>query len=303
MSDGVVQAPEMKEPVPVIELRHVTKVYPNPSGRGGRTAIRDINLSVTDAPGRGQCRVILGPSGCGKSTILKIIAGLLPATEGQALVDGVPVTGPCAERGMVFQSYSSFPWLNVLDNVRFGLDVAGVPRAEGNARALELIKRVGLAGNEQYYPKNLSGGMRQRVAIARTLACRPRIILMDEPFGALDPKTRIEMQDLMADLWSDGDLDMTFMFVTHDIDEAIFLADRIVVLSQGPGTVLGELEAPSPTETTRRNISAGVHRELKEKIVELIYTDPPEPPEPPADDAEPAEPAGADEPAASEREP
>lgn len=262
---------------PVIELRDVSKIYPMPGTRSKRIAIQDINLTVTDVPGRGQCRVILGPSGCGKSTILKIIAGLIPATAGQVLVDGKPVTGPSAERGMVFQGYSSLPWLNVLANVRFGLDLAGVPRAEGDERALTLIERVGLAGNERLYPKNLSGGMRQRVAIARTLACRPRIILMDEPFGALDPKTRIEMQDLMADLWRDQSLDMTFMFVTHDIDEAIFLADKIIVLSQGPGTVLAELEAPAPTAMTRRNLTSGVYRDLKDQIIELIYGPPPEP--------------------------
>jgi len=261
------------EPELIIELRDVDKAYPMPGGKGERLAITDVNMEVADVPGRGQCRVILGPSGCGKSTILKIIAGLLEPTAGTVKVDGLPVTGPSAERGMVFQGYSSFPWLSVLDNVRFGLDLAGVPRNEGNERALALIERVGLAGNERLYPKNLSGGMRQRVAIARTLACRPRIILMDEPFGALDPKTRIEMQDLVADLWRDQQLDTTFIFVTHDIDEAIFLADKIIVLSHGPGTVLAELEAPAPTDSTRRSLAAGDFRELEEHIIQLIYSD------------------------------
>jgi len=257
---------------PVIELRGVAKSYRMPGGKGKRLAITDINLTVLDVPGRGQCRVILGPSGCGKSTILKIIAGLLEPSAGEVLVNGEPVTGPSAERGMVFQSYSSFPWLNVLDNVRFGLDLAGVPRDKGNARAREMIERVGLAGNERLYPKNLSGGMSQRVAIARTLACHPRIILMDEPFGALDPKTRIEMQDLVADLWSDPELDTTFMFVTHDVSEAIFLADKIVVLSEGPGTVLAELDAPAPTGSTRRRQAAGEFRELEERIFKLMFS-------------------------------
>jgi len=266
-------ATETAAPVdgPVIELRGVSKAYPLPTGRGSRLAITDVNLTIENVPGRGQCRVILGPSGCGKSTILKIIAGLLEPTTGEVRVDGEPVTEPSRQRGMVFQSYSSFPWLSVLDNVRFGLDLAGIKREEGNERSLELIRRVGLAGSEKLYPKNLSGGMRQRVAIARTLACQPRIILMDEPFGALDPKTRHEMQDLVADLWSDPDLDTTFVFVTHDIDEAIFLADRIVVLSAGPGTILAELEAPAPTDRTRHGLATGLYSELERRVVELIY--------------------------------
>ena len=260
-----------KPAAPIIELRGVAKAYPMPGGKGQRLAITDVDLTVADVPGRGQCRVSLGPSGCGKSTVLKLIAGLLEPTAGEVLVDGEPVTGPSAGRGMVFQGYSSFPWLTVLDNVRFGLDLAGVPREDGNQRARELIELVGLAGNERLYPKNLSGGMRQRVAIARTLACRPRIILMDEPFGALDPKTRIEMQELVAELWADEQLNTTLVFVTHDIEEAVFLADRIIVLSQGPGTVLAELEAPAPTATTRENLASGKYRELTERIIELIY--------------------------------
>jgi len=256
---------------PVIELRGVAKAYPMPGGKGVRLAITDVNIKVDDVPGRGQCRVILGPSGCGKSTVLKIIAGLLLPTAGEVFVGGEPVTGPSAERGMVFQSYSSFPWLTVLDNVRFGLDLAGVRREEGDERARTLIERVGLAGNEKLYPKNLSGGMRQRVAIARTLACQPRIILMDEPFGALDPKTRIEMQDLVAELWADEELNTTLVFVTHDIEEAVYLADKIVVLSSGPGTVLAELEAPARTATTREGLTSGKYRALTERIIELIY--------------------------------
>jgi ABC-type nitrate/sulfonate/bicarbonate transport system ATPase subunit len=159
----------------------------------------------------------------------------------------------------------------VLDNVRFGLDLQRVPRAQGNELALDLIKRVGLAGTENLYPKNLSGGMRQRVAIARTLACKPKIILMDEPFGALDPKTRREMQDLIASLWFDQDLNATFVFVTHDIDEAIFLADSIVVMSAGPGRIIAEVEAPPPTAATRSALATGKLKELEQHIVELIY--------------------------------
>lgn len=257
-------------PPAIVELRGVTKAYPVPGGRP-RPAIEDISFAVSDVPGRGQCRVILGPSGCGKSTILRLIAGLIFPTKGDVLCSGQPVRGPSHERGMVFQNYSSFPWLNVLDNVRFGLDVAGMQRAEGDERARQMIARVGLEGTEKLFPKALSGGMRQRVAIARTLACSPKIILMDEPFGALDPRTRQEMQDLVAGLWFDGDLNPTFVFVTHDIEEAIFLADSILVMSTGPGRIIAEFEAPPPTAATRAAMAVGRYNDLEQAIIQLIY--------------------------------
>jgi len=258
----------------VVELRKVDKTYVVAGTGERREALRDISIAIRDVPGRGQCKVILGPSGCGKSTILRLIAGLIKPTHGEVLIDGHPVSGPGSDRGMVFQSYSSFPWLNVLDNVRFGLDQAGVPRSQGNQRAQELIERVGLHGAERLFPDQLSGGMRQRVAIARTLACKPRIILMDEPFGALDPKTRREMQDLVAGLWFDGDLNPTFIFVTHDIEEAIFLADSIIVMKSNPGEIQAELEAPPPTQATREAMMRGEYRALENQIVELIYGEP-----------------------------
>ncbi|MEZ5338547.1 MAG: ABC transporter ATP-binding protein [bacterium] len=257
----------------IIELRRICKVYGQPGAEDSVTAVQDINFTIRDLPGSGQCRVFLGPSGCGKSTILRIIAGLIEPSSGEVLVNGQPVKGPSADRGMVFQSYSSFPWLNVLDNVRFGMDLAGVPRSEGDDRAAELIRRVGLAGTEWMLPANLSGGMRQRVAIARSLACRPRIILMDEPFGALDPRTRRDMQDLVAGLLADNELNQTFVFVTHDIDEAIFLADRIHVLSARPGRMVGELEAPRATEYTRNAMSRGEYQDLANRIIAMIYGD------------------------------
>ncbi len=173
-------------PVPnVLELKGVSKSFVNPDGRIFQ-AIKDVNLTVRDEPGVGEFRVFLGPSGCGKSTILNIVAGLFEPSAGQALVRGKPVTGPGPDRGMVFQSYSSYPWLTVLDNVAFGLMLRGVARRERETTARTWIKKVGLEGSEKKYPRQLSGGMRQRVAIARTLAARPQIILMDEPFGALD---------------------------------------------------------------------------------------------------------------------
>ena len=270
MSADVNTAPS-EHSTPIIEFRDVRKDYLIPGTLRRRTAINEVNFSVEDAPGHGQCRVILGPSGCGKSTILNLLAGLITPTAGGVLVDGQPVKGPDRSRGMVFQSYSSFPWLSVLDNVRFGLDLVGTPLEQGNEQALEWIKRVGLSGSEQLYPKNLSGGMRQRVAIARTLACHPRILLLDEPFGALDPRTRMEMQDLIAGLWADGSLDTTFIFVTHDVEEAIFLADRILVMSPGPGKIIAELSAPAPVETTRQDMAAGRYQALEQQIFELIY--------------------------------
>ena len=265
--------PQPQADTPIIELRNVNKIYGHPGASDCVTAVEEINLTIRDLPGSGQCRVFLGPSGCGKSTILRIIAGLIEASSGEVLVNGQPVAGPSAERGMVFQSYSSFPWLNVIDNVRFGMDMAGVARSEGNARAADLIRRVGLEGTERMMPSNLSGGMRQRVAIARSLACRPRIILMDEPFGALDPRTRRDMQDLVAGLLADTDLNQTFVFVTHDIDEAIFLADRIHVLSARPGRMVGDLEAPRATEYTRTAMSQGEYRDLANQIISMIYGD------------------------------
>ncbi len=250
---------------PVVELVDVSHSY------GKRPAIRDVNMSIPDVPDRGQCRVLLGPSGCGKSTILRLIAGLLMPTSGDVLEHGNRVIGPGRDRGMVFQNYSSFPWLTVLQNVRFGLDLQRIPHSQGNELAQNLIERVGLSGTESMYPNQLSGGMRQRVAIARTLACKPTIILMDEPFGALDPRTRTEMQDLLAGLWTDGELNTTIIFVTHDVEEAIFLADRIHIMSPGPGSIVAELDAPPPTQTTREGLIAGCFVELQNRINELIF--------------------------------
>ena len=178
---------------------------------------------------------ILGPSGCGKSTLLRIVAGLDQPTSGEVLLDGRAVSGPGADRGMVFQSYTLFPWLNVLDNVCFGLRERGLPRAQQLEIAKGFIAQVGLNGFERHYPKQLSGGMQQRTALARALANDPRILLMDEPFGALDHQTRELMQELLLGLWERQA--KTVLFVTHDIDEAVFMASRVVVMSARPGRV------------------------------------------------------------------
>lgn len=187
---------------------------------------------------------VLGPSGCGKSTLLRIVAGLDTPTEGRVLLDGQPVTGPGADRGMVFQSYTLFPWLTVRENICFGLREKGMPAAEQGEIAARFIQEVGLVGFESHYPKQLSGGMQQRVALARALANDPKILLLDEPFGALDNQTRALMQELLLSIWELHR--KTVLFVTHDIDEAIFMANRCAVFSARPGRIKNELRIDLP---------------------------------------------------------
>ena len=210
-------------------------------------ALRDINLEVEDAYTSdggdvGEFRVLLGPSGCGKSTILRMIAGLDRPDKGHVLVNGKPVAGPGRDRGMVFQKYTSFPWLTVADNVAYGMRVNGVPSAEQAKTVKHLLEAVGLTAFAKAYPDTLSGGMQQRLAIARTLAVRPQIILMDEPFGALDAQARGEMQELLLRIWNETAC--TVLFVTHDVEEAIYLADRIFILSSHPGTITEDVPVP-----------------------------------------------------------
>jgi NitT/TauT family transport system ATP-binding protein len=232
---------------PVVEFRGVSKVF----GEGPKafTAIEDVTFAVEDRPGKGEFVGILGPSGCGKSTVLRLIAGLAPqhpATTGEVLVAGRRIAGPGADRGMVFQDYTSFDHRTVEDNVAFGLECRGTPARQRRELAREWIARVGLSVDRDAtkYPHELSGGMRQRVAIARTLVLRPRIILMDEPFGALDPATRFSMQDLLVSLWRE--LEATVFFVTHSIEEAVYLGDRVYLFSPAPGRLLKEVRAPTP---------------------------------------------------------
>jgi NitT/TauT family transport system ATP-binding protein len=251
----------------VLELKGVTKSFVNPDGVVFQ-AIKDVNLVVKDEPGVGEFRVFLGPSGCGKSTILNIVAGLFAPTGGEALVRGKPVAGPGPDRGMVFQSYSSYPWLTVLDNVAFGLMLRGVPRKDREASARTWIKKVGLEGAEKKYPRQLSGGMRQRVAIARTLAARPQIILMDEPFGALDVQTRLGMQNLINELWEE--IEGTILFVTHDIAEAVYLADKIHILSANPGTIVDEVTVDLPLHRTEDLKNTARFRELETVVLDKI---------------------------------
>ncbi|HEV7501812.1 MAG TPA: ABC transporter ATP-binding protein [Vicinamibacteria bacterium] len=251
----------------VLELKGVSKSFVNPDGRVF-DAIKDVNLVVRDEPGVGEFRVFLGPSGCGKSTILNIVAGLFPPTAGEALVRGQRVSGPGPDRGMVFQSYSSYPWLTVLDNVAFGLMLRGLPKRDREATARTWIKKVGLEGCEKKYPRQLSGGMRQRVAIARTLAARPQIILMDEPFGALDVQTRLGMQNLINELWEE--IEGTILFVTHDIAEAVYLADKIHILSANPGTIVDEVTVDLPLHRTEDLKNTARFRELETIVLDKI---------------------------------
>jgi NitT/TauT family transport system ATP-binding protein len=229
-----------------ISLRNVSRTFVSPHGERVE-ALHDINFEVEDAyspEGRdvGEFRVLLGPSGCGKSTILRLIAGLDHPDHGEILVNGIPVTGPGRDRGMVFQKYTSFPWLTVADNIAYGLRINNAPPAERRKTVKQLMQAVGLAGFERAYPDTLSGGMQQRVAIARTLAVRPQVILMDEPFGALDAQTRSDMQQLLLGIWEETAC--TVLFVTHDVEEAIYLADRIFILSARPGTIVEDVPVP-----------------------------------------------------------
>lgn len=238
----------------VVEFRHVTKTY-NPGGSNEFTAIKDITFRVRDLPGHGELVCILGPSGCGKSTILRLIAGLPPQhppTFGEVLVGGAPVLRPGADRGMVFQDYTSFDHRTVLENITFGLECMGVQRRVRERLGYQWIEHVGLdpIHDAKKYPHELSGGMRQRVAIACSLILRPRIILMDEPFGALDPQTRMNMQDLLLSLWRESEA--TIFFVTHSIEEAVFLADRIYIMSKAPGMILRELRVEPSDRPARQ---------------------------------------------------
>jgi NitT/TauT family transport system ATP-binding protein len=228
----------------IVEFKDVSKRF------GDLPIIENVNFSVRDLPDKGEFIAILGPSGCGKSTVLRLIAGLAPqhpATSGTVHVAGAPVSGPGSDRSMVFQDYTSFDNRTVEDNVAFGLECRGTALAERRELAREWIAKVGLdvKRDARKYPSELSGGMRQRVAIARTLILSPRIILMDEPFGALDPTTRLHMQQLLVDLWREAEA--TVFFVTHSIEEAIYLGDRVYVFSSAPGTIIREMVVPPPT--------------------------------------------------------
>jgi NitT/TauT family transport system ATP-binding protein len=229
-----------------ITVRNVSRTFLSADG-AKVDALENINFEIEDAYSRegrdiGEFRVLLGPSGCGKSTLLRLIAGLDQADAGEVLVNDQPVHGPGKDRGMVFQKYTSFPWLTVAGNIAYGMKINGVPEKRRQETVTQLVQDIGLSGFENAYPETLSGGMQQRVAIARTLALRPAVILMDEPFGALDAQTRSEMQQLLLKVWDETA--STILFVTHDVEEAVYLADRIFVMSAHPGTIIENVQIP-----------------------------------------------------------
>jgi len=228
------------------------------------TALEGISFEVRDQ----EFAVLVGTSGCGKSTILRLVAGLVPPTEGQVLLDGRAVSGPGADRGMVFQSYTLFPWLTIQQNVEFGPRLRGAPSQERGQLARRYLAQVGLRGFERVYPKELSGGMMQRVAIARALANNPAVLLMDEPFGALDAQTRVLMGELLLRVWEEAA--KTVLFVTHDIEEALFLGDRVFVMTARPGQIREEIQVPLPRPRTVDMLTADTFITLKRQVMDLI---------------------------------
>ncbi|MFD1558209.1 ABC transporter ATP-binding protein [Paraburkholderia silviterrae] len=259
----------LKAREPILEVRNLTKRFATPQGE--HTALADVSFTTH----RREFVCVIGPSGCGKSTLIRILAGLETQTDGEVRVKGQPVRGPGADRGMVFQGYTLFPWLTVKKNVMFGLRMNGQGAAQAEREALQWLDLVGLEKFADAYPHQLSGGMKQRVAIARALANRPGILLMDEPFGALDAQTRSKMQAHLLDIWRN--VDVTILFITHDLDEAIFLADRILVLKAHPGEVQELIEVPVPRPrsyaqfnspeflATRARLDALIHPPVKDE--------------------------------------
>jgi NitT/TauT family transport system ATP-binding protein len=250
-----------------INIARLDKVFRAKSGPV--TALEGIDLAI----GEREFVALIGPSGCGKSTLLRILAGLTTATAGGVRLHGETITRPHPYVGMVFQSYASFPWLTVRQNVRFGPDLHGVPRSDSEPMVRDILDRLGLAKFADAYPTELSGGMQQRVAIGRTLANEPAVLLMDEPFGALDALTRVDMQELILRLWQDQR--KTVVFVTHDIDEAIYLADRIVVLSPHPGRVheIRPVDIPRPRtpEVAQTRAFIDLHMYLRDMLFAMKH--------------------------------
>lgn len=234
-------------------------------GEKAVTALQDISMQVEE----GEFAVVVGPSGCGKSTLLNIVAGLEQETEGQALINGRRIKGPGADRGMVFQSYTLFPWLTVRKNVEFGLRIKGIPADERAKTARRYLELVGLSEFENALPSELSGGMKQRTAIARVLANKPEMLLMDEPFGALDAQTRLQLQDLTLDVWREENA--TVLFITHDIDEAILLADNVYVMSKRPGKIVEKIKVEIDRPRDHRISLTPEFSQLKGVIMERLW--------------------------------
>ncbi|HWU00556.1 MAG TPA: ABC transporter ATP-binding protein [Terriglobales bacterium] len=247
-----------------LEINNVNLRF-NPKRGNPVTALDGISLNVEE----NEFAVIVGPSGCGKSSLLRLVAGLNRQTSGSITLDGKAVTRPGKDRGMVFQSYTLYPWLTVQQNVEFGPELAGVSAVERAAIAKRFIAQVGLDGFEKAYPKQLSGGMMQRVALARALANDPEILLMDEPFGALDSQTRSLMQELLLDIWQQSQ--KTVLFITHDIDEAILLGDRVYVMTARPGRIKEMIEIKIPRPRSVDLLTSPEFIALKRRIMGLIH--------------------------------
>ena len=252
----------VRRPV-IMETLNLFKEFPTSSGKK-QIVLKDISFQVHQR----EFLSIIGPSGCGKSTLIRILAGLETATSGEILLDGKPVVAPGAERGMVFQKYTLFPWLTVCRNVMFGLESIGKDRDTAENIALQWLDIIGLARYADYYPGQLSGGMQQRVAIARALAPQPRVLLMDEPFGALDAQTRTQMQNYLLEVWRN--IDITIIFVTHDLDEAVYLSDRILALKANPGEINELIEVPLPRPRRSRMLLEPEFLATRKHIDKLI---------------------------------
>jgi NitT/TauT family transport system ATP-binding protein len=261
----------------IVVFKNVTKSFGH--GREAKVAIQDISFVVEDAPNMGELVTIVGPSGCGKSTLLRIIAGLkphFPPSAGEVRVLGKPVQEPGSDRGLVDQKYSLLPHLNVIKNIAFGLKLRGVARSERVARAQEWVKRVGLEGSEKKFPSELSGGMQQRVAIAATLILQPRVLLMDEPFGALDPGIRLRMQELLINLWNEQQ--ETVFLVTHSVEEAVYLGDRVYLMAANPGRLVEILKVPRPGEPPEESRRKPWFIEFCQALLRRLEEESPAPP-------------------------
>ncbi len=245
-----------------LEVKNLHKQFATPNGI--IVALKDINIHIEE----GEFICAVGASGSGKSTLLRLIAGLDTPTAGEIIVDGVGVIGPGADRGMVFQSYTLYPWMNVVDNVGFGLKLQGIPAAQKRKRVSYYLDVVGLSGFAKALPKELSGGMKQRVAIARSLACQPKILLMDEPFGALDIQIKEAMQQFLLEIWQRTNT--TMLMITHDVGEAVFLAQRIYVLTSSPGTIQQELNIDLPRDRTYKIKRYSQFQHYTDEISDLL---------------------------------
>ncbi len=272
--EGARTAARQGEGTPVsdskIRFEGVSKVFDVRGEDGGPAtrfvAVQDVTLDVK----AGEFLVLVGPSGCGKSTLLDLLAGLSLPTSGRVLIDGKPITGPARDRGVVFQQYALFPWLSALDNVAFGLEVAGLGRRERREKAAQYLELVGLSDFANRYPHELSGGMKQRVAIARSLAYEPQVLLMDEPFAALDAQTREMLQEELVEIWQRTG--KTIVFITHGIDEAVVLGQRVAVMTTRPGRIKAIVDIPEALHADAEDLrSLPLFGELRHRIWSLLH--------------------------------